>query len=50
MRRSLLALATLIALGPAALAAQSMRFWNLTSFTIYRLQLAPSGTQAWGPN
>jgi hypothetical protein len=50
MRRTLLALVTLIALGTAGLAAQGMRFWNLTSFTVYRLQLAPSGTQAWGPN
>jgi hypothetical protein len=50
MRCSVLALFMLVALGAAAVAAQGMRFWNLTSFTVYRLQLAPAGTQAWGPN
>ena len=50
MRRSLSALLVLIALGSAAFAAGTMRFWNLTSFTVYGLQLAPVGSQAWGPN
>ena len=55
MRRSLSALLVpallvLIALAPAAFAAGTMRFWNLTSFTVYRLQLAPVGSQSWGPN
>jgi hypothetical protein len=50
MRCSLSTLVLLIVLCPVALAAGSMRLWNLTSFTVYRLQLAPAGTQAWGPN
>ena len=50
MRGAFLISIVLLFVASAALAAQGMRFWNLTSFTVYRLQLAPAGTQAWGPN
>jgi hypothetical protein len=33
-----------------SLASRPPRFWNLTTVTITRLELAPAGTQAWGPN
>jgi hypothetical protein len=32
------------------LAAERLRFWNLTSVTITKLLLAPAGTDKWGPN
>jgi hypothetical protein len=50
MRRAFPFSIVLLFVASAGLAAQGMRFWNLTSFTVYRLQLAPAGTQAWGPN
>lgn len=34
----------------AALAADRMRFWNLTAEEIDELYLAPAGTDQWGPN
>lgn len=40
----------LLALAAAAVAAERMRFWNTTSFTITELYLAPAGTSQWGPN
>ncbi len=40
----------LLALAAAAPAAERMRFWNTTSFTIAELYLAPAGTTQWGPN
>lgn len=40
----------LLTLAGAALAAEKMRFWNTTSFTITELYLAPAGTTQWGPN
>jgi len=40
----------LLALAVAAEAADRMRFWNTTSFTITELRLAPAGTTEWGPN
>ncbi len=39
-----------LALAAAAVAADRMRFWNTTSFTITRLYLAPAGTTQWGPD
>jgi hypothetical protein len=42
----LLVLATL----GAAVAAEPMAFWNLTSNTVTSLSLAPAGSDAWGPN
>lgn len=33
-----------------ALAADPLRFWNLTSVTITRLMLAPAGSDAFGPD
>jgi hypothetical protein len=35
---------------PPALAAERLRFWNLTTVTITELHLAPAGTNKWGPN
>jgi hypothetical protein len=32
------------------LAAERLRFWNLTTMTITELYLAPAGTDKWGPN
>jgi hypothetical protein len=34
----------------AGAARKGIRFWNLTSSTVTRLQLAPAGTDAWGPD
>ncbi|HXW29392.1 MAG TPA: hypothetical protein VEK55_08500 [Xanthobacteraceae bacterium] len=31
-------------------ARKGIRFWNLTSSTVTRLELAPAGTEAFGPN
>jgi hypothetical protein len=30
--------------------AKGIRFWNLTSNTITQLQMAPAGTDTWGPD
>lgn len=32
------------------MAAECLRFWNLTTTTITELHLAPAGTDKWGPN
>ena len=40
----------IIASSLAATAAEGLRFWNLTSFTIKELRLAPVGTAEWGPD
>src|SRR6478736_2797286 len=39
-------------IGPGAVAqnAKGIRFWNLTSNTITQLQMAPAGTDTWGPD
>ena len=51
MRRAILFSAILLAGGMAgALAAEKMRFWNLTAEEIDELYLAPAGTDQWGPN
>ena len=39
---------SLLALSSAATAAERLRFWNLTGFTIKELHLAPTGTPDWG--
>ncbi len=44
------AVIALLCAATPCLAAGPLRFWNLTSVTITRLQLAPAGTQAWGAN
>ena len=41
---------SLLALNSAATAAERLRFWNLTGFTIKELHLAPTGTVDWGPD
>ena len=38
----------LIAANLAAVAAERLKFWNLTGFTIKELHLAPAGTEDWG--
>ncbi len=43
-----LILAAMATIHPAA--AKDTRFWNLTSSTVKSLELAPSGTTAFGPN
>ena len=50
MRHRTMAVALLlVAAGAAAsVAAERLRFWNLTAFTITELRLAPAGTTAWG--
>ena len=50
MRRTFLAAIILVATGLAGMAAERMRFWNLTAETIDELYLAPTGTEQWGPN
>jgi hypothetical protein len=49
MRKIVLAILLLASAGPG-LAAGKLRFWNLTTFTIAELRLAPPGTEAWGAN
>ncbi|APH55226.1 Hypothetical protein GbCGDNIH9_1909 [Granulibacter bethesdensis] len=39
---------TMAAGGSAIAAGKAMRFWNTTSDTIVKLQMAPVGTTAWG--
>ena len=43
-------LLSLLALSSAATAAERLRFWNLTGFTIKEFHLAPLGTTDWGPD
>jgi hypothetical protein len=40
----------LMASNLAAAAAERLKFWNLTGFTIKELHLAPAGTEDWGPD
>src|SRR5215467_13852585 len=44
------ALFSLLALCLTATAAERLKFWNLTGFTIKELYLAPAGTVDWGPD
>jgi hypothetical protein len=49
--RKLAAIALLLAsAAPIQAADRPARFWNLTRHTVSELQLAPTGTTAWGPN
>jgi hypothetical protein len=48
--RIVIASLILLALVGAGRAAEKMRFWNTTSFTITELYLTPAGTTRWGPN
>lgn len=52
MLRLLLAALALASLGAVAEAAdgKGIRFWNLTSATVTRLQMSPAGTETWGPD
>ena len=50
MQYLIVALFSLLAVSSAATAAERLKFWNLTSFTITELHLAPTGTTDWGPN
>jgi hypothetical protein len=47
-RATLLGVAAILLAQPAA--AKETRFWNLTSSTVKSLELAPTGTSAFGPN
>ena len=49
MKRAILLGVAAILLGQPA-AAKDTRFWNLTSSTVKSLELAPTGTSAFGPN
>jgi hypothetical protein len=52
MCRWAIALLSLLVVVAAAHGAprKGIRFWNLTSSTVTRLELAPAGTEAFGPN
>ena len=48
--RFAVSLVVLLALSGSALAAKATRFWNLTDNTITRFELAPAGTDKFGPD
>ena len=51
MRFIMASIALLLAATGSLLAqGKGIRFWNLTSSTVTRLQLAPAGTQSFGPD
>jgi hypothetical protein len=52
LRTSLLAAIALAVIGSAAAAQdrRSMRFWNLTLYTVTDLRMSPAGKETWGPN
>ena len=50
MGKMLLTAMVAITVASAALAAERLRFWNLTTVTITELHLAPVGTEKWGSN
>jgi hypothetical protein len=50
MQHLIVALLSMLALSLTATAAERLRFWNLTGFTIKELHLAPTGTTDWGPD
>jgi len=41
---------SVLAICLVAAAAEHLRFWNLTGFTIKELHLAPAGSGNWGPD
>ena len=47
---AVLVLAAAVTTAAAADKAQKTRFWNLTGETVAKLELAPAGTQSWGPD
>jgi hypothetical protein len=48
--RPLAAAMLLFSTSSVTLAAERLRFWNLTATAITELRLAPAGTDKWGPN
>jgi hypothetical protein len=50
MRRFVVAVALLWALCLSGQAASNLKFWNVTSVTITKLSLAPTGSDNWGPD
>ena len=48
MQHAVAIIFVLIAANLAAVAAERLKFWNLTGFTIKELHLAPAGTEDWG--
>lgn len=48
--RTTLAAILILAAGSAAFAAKATRFWNLTDNTITRFELAPAGSDKFGPD
>jgi hypothetical protein len=50
MRRLTAVFFSLLALSLAGTAAERLKFWNLTGFTVKELHLAPTGTTDWGPD
>ena len=50
MRNLLSAAIIALLIAPAHAADKGIRFWNLTSATIVKLQLSPAGKDAWGPD
>jgi len=44
------ALLILLLAAAPALGAEPLRFWNLTNATVTKLELAPAGTDHWGPD
>jgi hypothetical protein len=50
MQYAVAVILVLIASNLSATAAERLKFWNLTGFTIKELHLAPTGTEDWGPD
>lgn len=48
--RLALSAVVVLALGGSAVAAKATRFWNLTDNTVTSFQLAPAGTDTFGPD
>ena len=48
--RGILAGVLILVTGTSASAAKATRFWNLTDNTITRFELAPAGTETYGPD
>jgi hypothetical protein len=46
----IIVLFSLLAMCLASTAAERLKFWNLTGFTIKELHLAPVGSADWGPD
>ncbi len=48
--RTAFAAVLILAVGSSAAAAKTTRFWNLTDNTITKFELAPAGTDKFGPD